>query len=210
MTRRSSPDTTNSPSAPDAIPPSRDVMLLRALEAFEDLADRFIDRELQNQRWQLLRRSALSVLVLGVLAMWVALYAPIFGIRLGPKVAGVAVVPIAGEIGGRGGVSADLLVPQIQAACRSARMEAVILRISSPVGSPSEAERIGQALDACRSQDTSKPVIAVIEGMGASAAYMVAMQADEVVANRYALVGSIGAVMRTFDASGGRRAFRRA
>lgn len=43
--------------------------------------------------------------------------------------------------------------------------------------------------------------MAVIGGIGASAGYMIAAHCDEVVAGRYSLVGSIGAIMTSWNAS---------
>ena len=177
-------------------------LLRRVVEVAEDALGQFASRQREERRWQIVRRTCLTLIGLMFIAAWVKLYAPILGLNGAARLPGVAVVPIAGDIGGRGGAQADLLVPQIRAACENPQMEALVLRIASPGGSPTEAERIVQSLDACRQPGKSKPVIAVIEEVGASAAYMVAVHADRVVANRYALVGSIGAVMRSLDASG--------
>lgn len=173
----------------------------RLVLVLEEIADPLLRKLREDMRWQMLRRTGISIIVIFGLTLWFLLYGPLLGLRPGSATRGIAVVPIVGEIGGRGGAEADLLVPRILAACRNERMTALVLRISSPGGSPSDAERIGKSLDACREGGKAKPVVAVIESMGASAAYMIAIQADEVVANRYALVGSIGAVMRTLDAS---------
>ena len=176
----------------------------RLYELACEVAGHFISRDLEERRWARIKRFA----VLGALglsaATWFALYGPMLGWSTGPTDKSVGVIPIHGEIGGSLTGSADSLVPVIEAACKSTLIETVVLRVSSPGGSPSEAERIAGALESCRPSGKDakrKPVIAVIEQVGASAAYMVAMHADEVVASRYALVGSIGAVMRSFDAS---------
>ena len=44
-------------------------------------------------------------------------------------------------------------------------------------------------------RDSPKPVVAVINNLGASAAFLIALHADKIVAGRYSLVGSIGAIM---------------
>lgn len=182
-------------------PDFHDSMLERAVGLLEDVGNAVMRRAQEERRWQLLRRTVLSLFVLAGLAVWVAVYAPLFGLGHAPTMPGVAVVPITGEIGGMGDARADLIVPRIQAACADDRMQALVLRISSPGGSPTGAERISQSLEDCRTGDHAKPVIAVIEGVGASAAYMIAIHADKIVANRYAQVGSIGAVMHAFDLS---------
>lgn len=61
-----------------------------------------------------------------------------------------------------------------------------------------QAERIYTAIDSWR-KSHPKPVIAVINNLGASAAYMVALHCDEIYAGKYSLVGSIGAVLSGWD-----------
>ncbi len=161
----------------------------------------YIEKARSERRWQFAKRTALTGLTLFGMGMWIAPYAPMRGWSSDPTQSSLGVIPIHGEIGGTGGASAEVLVPAIERACKSSFTKAVVLRINSPGGSPTDAERIAGALDYCRPADApAKPVIAEIEGLGASAAYLVAIHADEVYATRYALVGSIGAVMRSVDA----------
>lgn len=114
----------------------------------------------------------------------------------------VALIPINGEISSTGNASADKVVPLIEAACKSDKVKKVALMIDSPGGSPLESERIYTALNYCTDdKGQRKPIDAVISTLGASAAYMIAMHADKIYAGKYAIVGSIGAVMRYVDAS---------
>ncbi|MCS0495019.1 signal peptide peptidase SppA [Ancylobacter sp. MQZ15Z-1] len=70
---------------------------------------------------------------------------------------------------------------------------AVILSIDSPGGTV-----VGSAAlyDELRALAKKKPVVAVVEGMAASGAYIAAMGADHIVAPRNALVGSIGVIFQ--------------
>ncbi len=111
----------------------------------------------------------------------------------------VAVLEIKGAIGQMGQSNADTIAPAIRRACASSFTYGLLLRINSNGGSPSEAERIGFAVAECR--EAGKRVVAVIEGTGTSAAYMIALEADTIWVNRYGVVGSIGAVMRSIDGS---------
>lgn len=135
---------------------------------------------------------------------WLLLYGAILGCGAGPSEKSLGVIPIHGEVGGGLAGSADPLVPVIGSPCESPLVHTFMLRISSPGSSPAETERIASSLDFCCPTGCAskrKPVVAVIEQVGASAVYTVSMHADEVVASRYALVGSISAVTRSFDAS---------
>jgi protease-4 len=53
-------------------------------------------------------------------------------------------------------------------------------------------------MDSLRAEHV-KPVVAVISNVGASAAYLIALHADKIYAGRYSLVGSIGAVLASWD-----------
>lgn len=112
----------------------------------------------------------------------------------------LAIVHLNGNVG-TGSARADLVVPALRAAFDSDKVRVIALMIDSGGGSPIDAERIDDALAALKRQH-AKPVIAVINSLGASAAYLVAMHADEVMAGRFSLVGSIGAVIEAWDFSG--------
>ena len=71
------------------------------------------------------------------------------------------------------------------------RARAVILSIDSPGGTVTGSE---QLFDALRRLAEKKPVVAVVEGIAASGAYIAALGADHIVARRNALVGSVGVI----------------
>lgn len=70
---------------------------------------------------------------------------------------------------------------------------AVILAIDSPGGTVTGSE---QLYDALRRLAQKKPVVAVVEGVGASGAYIAAMGADHIIARRNAIVGSVGVIFQ--------------
>jgi protease-4 len=74
----------------------------------------------------------------------------------------------------------------------------VALEIDSPGGAPFEAERINATIDYYR-EKTKIPTYAFIGNTGASAAYLIALHADKIFAGRFSLVGSIGAIIETWD-----------
>jgi len=114
----------------------------------------------------------------------------------------VAMIPVIGEISSTGNASADKLVPLIEEACKAEKVKKLALMIDTPGGSPLEAERIYTAVSQCKDEKgVKKPVVSVIGTLGASAGYMIAMHTDKIYAGHFAIVGSIGAVMRYMDAS---------
>jgi signal peptide peptidase SppA len=87
----------------------------------------------------------------------------------------------------------------VRSAARDESVKAIALLIDSPGGATAGT---GDLADEVAAAAKVKPVVAYIEDLGASAAYWVASQASEVVANDTALVGSIGTYMVIDDWSG--------
>lgn len=78
-------------------------------------------------------------------------------------------------------------------------VKGVVITINSPGGTTAGGEELYEAL---RSLSDKKPVVAVINELGASAAYMTAIGADRIVARRLSLVGSIGVLVQHVNAGG--------
>ena len=84
-------------------------------------------------------------------------------------------------------------VELIEAATKSKAVKAILLHIDSPGGAASGGEALYRAV---RKATAEKPVVAVIDGLGASAAYMTAIAADHIVARESAVTGSIGVIFQ--------------
>ena len=161
---------------------------------------RALDRQRESTefRWKMMRRYFfLFAMAVGVISSS-TLYLYRNGYQL-PKDKPVAVVAIAGDIGAGKGGAADFIIPALRNAFADTRSKAVILRINSGGGLPVDAERVTTELAALRVKHPEKKVVAVIETVGASAAYMIAVHADEIYAGRYSLVGSVGAIMHMWN-----------
>jgi len=202
-----STDSDNSPTSPDdGAEGVKRTPLESIAESIQTTTDLLVgvieqsEQRIKNENtWSTFKRSFIVCALIVASLGYAALYGPMVGFRSGPKEPSVAVIRVAGPIGGMHTSNADTLVPLIRRVCADSNVSGLVMRISSPGGSPTDAERIGSSVAECRGE--GKRVVAVIEGMGASAAYMVALEADSIWSNRYGLVGSIGAVMRTMDAS---------
>ena len=152
-----------------------------------------------ERRWKTVKRTMFTTLGLLGIGYYVVIYANVSGISFS-RASGdlVGVVRLEGEMSAKSGASADKVIPALRKAFSDKGVKAVILAIDSPGGSPLEAERINFVLSSL-SKEHKKPVYAVIQGLGASAGYMVAMHTDKIYSGRYSLVGSIGAVMSSWD-----------
>ena len=157
-----------------------------------------IQERISNRRWTLLKRVAIALLFLFAMASYAYFYAKFEGWSLVPREPLLGVVRVSGEITDKSMARADKVIPALKAALEAENVKAVAILIDSPGGAPVEAERINNAVALLREKH-NKPVYAVIGNLGASAAYMIAMHTDEIYAGRYSLVGSIGAVLASWD-----------
>lgn len=119
------------------------------------------------------------------------------GARLSTVRNGNALIPMVGTIFPRasmigastGGTSLDAIMHDVRVAEANSDVDRIVMLVDSPGGVVSH---LGEAADMLRS--TSKPITAFVSGMGASAAYWLASQANEIVMDRASSVGSIGVV----------------
>jgi protease-4 len=79
--------------------------------------------------------------------------------------------------------------------------QAVVLLINSPGGSPVQAGIINDEIRRLKDKH-QKPVYAVVEESCASAAYYIAVAADQIYVDKASIVGSIGVLMDGFGFTG--------
>lgn len=185
-----------------SVPPAE--RFAAVLERLEPTLDRLAQTMLREHRsagiWALFKRGGMVMMFLLGLLIWAFAYGTALGVHPDIVKPTLAQIEITGQIGG-GTATANAIVPLLTEACAHTEVKGVVLHISSPGGSPADAERIGAAVDACKSFTTKagkvekRPVVAVIDGLGASAAYLIAIHADKIVANSTGMVGSIGVII---------------
>lgn len=110
----------------------------------------------------------------------------------------IARIDIIGTIVDDHGVAADQVIEALQRAAKAKNCKAVVLRINSPGGSGVQANQIYKEITRLRAIRTDFPVYAVIEDLGASAAYWIASAAEQIYADEVSLVGSIGVLINSF------------
>lgn len=109
-----------------------------------------------------------------------------------PMPGGVCVIPMVGPMvkyGGFWGCSSMETMAMVNAAAKDPACSQIMLYIDSPGGSVAGISELASAV-ALAGQ--TKPVIAQVSDLCASAAYWVASACNKVYANKMALVGSIG------------------
>lgn len=95
----------------------------------------------------------------------------------------------------------SLFAEQLEKAKKDSRVKAVVLRVNSPGGTVSCSDAMYELVQRFR-KETGRPVVASAQEVAASGGYYVACAADRVVAQPTSVVGSIGVIFNTFDASG--------
>ncbi len=109
----------------------------------------------------------------------------------------VAILPLRGAIANRmsmmadisGGTSNEALGQMFQQALRDDRVQSIVLDVDSPGGAVSGTEELSAMIHAARG---TKPIVAHVNALAASAAYWIASAADEMVITPSGGVGSIG------------------
>jgi protease-4 len=112
-----------------------------------------------------------------------------------------AVIEIKGEIATGGESSADQVVSSLRSAFEDKGAKAVVLLINSPGGSPVQAGMINDEIYRLKALH-KKPIYAVVEETCASAAYYIAVAADQIYVDKASIVGSIGVLMDGFGFTG--------
>jgi protease-4 len=151
-------------------------------------ADHLVDR-------RRLRRKLSFWRVAAVVAFAIAI--AIVGFRLrGPG--GIPFSPFIARVSINGLITGDRATLDTLREVERSRASAVILSIESPGGTTSGSER---EYDAIRRLAAKKPVVAVVDDLAASGAYITALGADYIVARGNSLVGSIGVLFQYPDFS---------
>lgn len=165
-----------------------------------DVLDRWIGgilvEQRRSRRWKLFFRFLFAGLILTSIGF------SVYGIFGSPGASGpsgphLGIVKVQGVIDTESRASAERVIKGLNRAWESADATAVVLHINSPGGSPVQSQRIFQEIMRLRGEG-DKPIIALIEDIGASGAYYIAAAANEVVAAPASLVGSIGVVSAGF------------
>jgi len=139
-----------------------------------------------------LKRRLLGWRVAAVLLAVVALFAA-FGTELETR-AHLVRFSVEGTIG-----DDHRITEAIAKAARDPAVRGMILSIDSPGGTVAGGEGLHAALSHFRER---KPLVAVMRGTAASAAYMIAMPAERIFARDSTVTGSIGVILQSFNVKG--------
>ena len=163
----------------------------------EKLAFAALNEQKATRRWKTFVR--LSWLVFFVALVWMGLH------RGTPatdaSVPHTAVIEIKGEIAAGADASAEFVNAALRTAFEDPGSKAIVLLINSPGGSPVQAGMMNDEILRLKAKH-KKPVYAVVEESCASAAYYIAVSADQIFVDKASIVGSIGVLMDGFGFTG--------
>ena len=178
-------------SAPAAPTASLDVRVI------EEFARSYLKEKRSARRWRVFLRLAWLVLI-GALLWVLALQQRQASAPSGRH---TALIEVRGEIDAEAEASAEGLGAALRSAFEDEGAEAVVLRINSPGGSPVQAGLIYDEIRRLKALHKKK-LYAVCEELCASAAYYIAVGADEIYVDKASIVGSIGVLMDGFGFTG--------
>jgi len=92
----------------------------------------------------------------------------------------------------------DDVLKKIEKAKTDINIKGVLLKVNSPGGAVAPSVEIAYAIKELHEQ---KPVIAYASGIMASGSYYASIWADKIIANPGSMIGSIGVIMQSADAS---------
>ncbi|MBE0489065.1 MAG: S49 family peptidase [Halomonas sp.] len=192
--RRSPTDQAAAPA--ESVETLRERQRLQQMEMMDRWIGGVLTEQRRSRRWKLFFRFLFVALILALLS------ATLFSLLAGPPGRGavgphLGVVKVRGVIDSESPASAERIVAGLKRAWEAEESVAVVLQIDSPGGSPVQSQRIYDEIMRLRGEG-DKPIIAVIEDVGASGAYYIAAAADEILVAPASLVGSIGVISASF------------
>ncbi len=152
-----------------------------------------------RSRWWIALAVFIALIVVGGCA---ALFVALARSDAGVGGDAVALIHIDGVIAGTGSPVDGIVTPQrfleqLERAEDDDSVRAILIRVDSPGGTVAASQECAMAVAAI-----GKPVVVSVGDICASGAYMIASQADEIVASPGSSVGSIGVIMEIPNVSG--------
>jgi protease-4 len=155
----------------------------------------FMREQRRKRIWRWIYRIILLLLIFWVVFQFLGSRAEEKANRNKPH---VGVVDVKGKIFESEPANGDNLVKGLDKAYENKSMKALIIRIDSPGGSPVQADYMYNSIRYYRQKYPKIKVYAVCMDACASAAYYLAVAAEEIYANPSSLVGSIGVLYNGF------------
>ena len=141
------------------------------------------------------------ILVLGLIVVsgiMIAAFYYTHGDQLGVTVVRMEGTMVTGEVSDGDSIGSEVIGKELRQAADDPMVEAIVLRVNSPGGTPAAAQEIIGDLEYAK---TKKPVVVSMGDMGTSAAYYVSSHADRIYANPDTFTAGVGVIWKFSDIS---------
>jgi len=141
------------------------------------------------------------ILVFGlviVLGGMIAAYYFTHGDQQGVTVVRMEGTMVTGQASDEESIGSEVVGKELRQAADDPMVEAIVLRVNSPGGTPAAAQEIIGDLEYAKSK---KPVVVSMGDMGTSAAYYVSAHADRIYANPDTFTAGVGVIWKFTDIS---------
>jgi protease-4 len=190
------PDSPANPPSTQA--PTSTVAATWERETLERLVMAQLEEQRAARRWRIGFRMFWALVV--VAGFWYSYHHNKAATSSNPQ-SHTALIEIKGEIDSESSANAEWVMDSLRQAFEDEGAQAIVLRIDSPGGSPVQAGMINDEVRRLKALH-NKPVYVVVEETCASAAYYIAVSADQIYVDKASIVGSIGVLMDGFGFTG--------
>ena len=135
------------------------------------------------------------ILVIGLI---IAAYFFSYSDRMGVTVVRMEGTMVTGQVSDADTIGSEVVGGELRDAADDPMIEAIVLRVNSPGGTPAAAQEIIRDLDYARSK---KPVVVSMGDLATSAAYYVSAHADKIYASADTFTGGVGVIWKFSDIS---------
>jgi len=156
----------------------------------KDLLYQTINEKRRTRRWQIFFKLIFLLLIIGIFFILIE--------NKNKNIDHIAIIEINGVISEKSQSSAKNIINMLNDAFNNKYAKTIILKINSPGGTPVQSNIIHNYIKKLRKSNKNKQIFAVIEDIGASGAYLIAVAAEKIYCDPSSIVGSIGVVLNSF------------
>jgi protease-4 len=157
----------------------------------------YLDEEIEKAERRRRRRQRYPIIAIILIA--VILTGALTAFSFYSRERNIVVIPVEGDLyTGAGPGSSEYIGQELINAADDGLVEAIVLRVNSPGGSPAAAQEIVQDLQYARAR---KPVVVSMGDMATSAAYYICAYADRIYADPDTITGGLGTIWVFTDIS---------
>jgi protease-4 len=133
-----------------------------------------------------------------ILGLFIAAYLVTYSDDMGVTVIRMEGTMVTGRASDANTIGSEVVGRELRDAANDPMVEAIVLRVNSPGGTPAAAQEIIRDITYAKSK---KPVVVSMGDMGTSAAYYVSAHADRIYANPDTFTAGIGVIWKFSDVS---------